>query len=151
MDRIRIHPLQVPRCRAHAIAMQFAAATLKAAPQLEQGLAKGTGEDMRAPTLQQIRISIELCWGWGGKSFHDYPRRCETARASGADMPLTRSTVDSCLKIVEATSEVLYDEDRDELRRKNVIENTRDHSCWKIPDCLKSSKEKRLKQAPIPL
>ena len=69
-----------------------------------------------APTEEQIRILVELVWGFGGGSIADFTRRCKTAREQGgAGLPEQRCSRDVARKLLIAAAEVEFQVDRDEI------------------------------------
>ena len=65
---------KIPLDNGHAKALAFAKVHRAAA---EQPTAPTGGSDpVCAPSEGQIRIAVEICWGWGGSSLSGYEKRC---------------------------------------------------------------------------
>jgi hypothetical protein len=72
----------------------------------------GGSDPFCAPSEGQIRLAVEICWGWGGSSLSDYEKRCASERDKGADLPYHRSSRHAGRQIVIAAAEVEFQEDR---------------------------------------
>ena len=108
---------KIPLDKAHAKALAFAkvqhAAAERGGGRSLEALTPNKGSDPScAPSEEQIRLAVEICWGWGGTSLSDYEKRCASERDKGADLPYARSSRHAGRKIIIAAAEVEFQEDR---------------------------------------
>ena len=102
---------RVPRSKAHAIAMDSIKA--RHVEEVVVDVARSDNDDGVAPSPEQLRIAIELCWGWGGYSLVDYEKRCETSRKQGGNVPHVRSSRWVARNLLIAAAEVEFAKDRE--------------------------------------
>jgi hypothetical protein len=107
----------VPRSKPHDLALASKRLVQAAAVDVQASIKrrKDTSETATtyvAPSAEQIRICVELAWGWGGTSLNDYERRCTTAREQGADIPHVRSSPKSGRAILISACEYEFRRDR---------------------------------------
>ena len=132
---------KIPLDKHHGAAMDFIGARL-----IDDGgnlVVRETPLDQSfsRPTFDQIKIVLELCKGWGGHSLRDYPRRCASARASGAAIPEFRCGEECGRQIAISMAEVLFDEDRDDYASGRVAESgfafsiKTTHCCFRKSAC----------------
>jgi hypothetical protein len=106
---------KVPLDKVHQRAMGFLNSKMVAGDHHFSETAAETaaaGGEFAAPTCEQIRILVELVWGVGGNNLSDFPKRCNTAREQGANVPNLRCSRQVATKLLHAAAETEFEVDR---------------------------------------
>ena len=97
-------------CKQHEIALSYCKARHVAVGETQPNPTTAGAEldALRTVSPEQIRIAIEICHGWAGKSLKDYERRCASTNAC----PKMRSSKFTARRIMISASEVEFETDR---------------------------------------
>ena len=108
--------LKIPLDKGHRISadhLRFKPSGSKNSPAIGADVPAVHGENkLHTVTLEQVRLAVQLCWGWGGKSVRDLEKQSVSSRAGGANIPHVRSSRHVSTRIIIAAGEVEFEMDR---------------------------------------